>query len=278
MNTDLRPLSTTELVDKAFTLYRSNFFSFVGIAAIAHLIPLILKYFAYLTVGTIDVTDFDSRSALVFVIAEIGDIVASAIALGATAYAVSAIYFGGVARISDALRKVGTKIGRIIAIRFAVRLLTIIGLVLLILPGLFWLACYSLAIPAAILENLPVNKALTRSNELSDGSRRRILDVYIMVYLLGLILQWIFGLIERLISSMSHAPNLNAYPLFQSLLEFGVNTLVFPILGISLVLAYYDQRVRKEAFDLQLMMEGLDRISPAGADQQIALGAGGTTG
>jgi hypothetical protein len=275
MSTDLRPLSTTELVDKTFTLYRSNFLIFVGIAAVAYLIPLILKYFVN-PIGPADLMDFDSRTALVLLISEIGDIVASAIALGATAYAVSAIYFGGVTRISESLRKASAKIGRIIAIRFAVRFLTMIGLFVLVLPGLFWLASYSLAIPAAALENLPVNKALTRSNELANGSRRRILDVYVMVYLLRFVVQWIFRLIERLISSLSHAPNLNAYFPFEPLLEFGVDTLVFPLLFISLVLVYYDQRVRKEAFDPQLLMEGLDGVSATGAAQQTALGAGGT--
>ena len=33
--------------------------------------------------------------------------------------------------------------------------------------------------------------------------------------------------------------------------------LIAPILTVPLTLIYYDQRVRKEAFDLQLMMESL---------------------
>ena len=45
---------------------------------------------------------------------------------------------------------------------------------------------------------------------------------------------------------------------------------------LSLMLVYYDQRVRKEAFDLQLLMEGLGSTSPTGAAQQNVLGAGGT--
>jgi hypothetical protein len=34
--------------------------------------------------------------------------------------------------------------------------------------------------------------------------------------------------------------------------------LVGPLLTIALTLAYYDQKVRKEAFDLQLMMSTMD--------------------
>jgi hypothetical protein len=35
-----------------------------------------------------------------------------------------------------------------------------------------------------------------------------------------------------------------------------------PVTTIALVLVYYDQRVRKEAFDLQLMMESVAQPSP----------------
>jgi len=35
-------------------------------------------------------------------------------------------------------------------------------------------------------------------------------------------------------------------------------TLIAPLAVIAMSLVYYDERVRKEAFDLQLMMESLD--------------------
>jgi hypothetical protein len=38
---------------------------------------------------------------------------------------------------------------------------------------------------------------------------------------------------------------------------FIAGTLAAPIATIALALVYYDQRVRKEAFDLQLMMEAI---------------------
>jgi hypothetical protein len=44
---------------------------------------------------------------------------------------------------------------------------------------------------------------------------------------------------------------------------------VGPIGTIAFSLVYYDQRVRKEAFDLQLMMSTLDSPTLAGSPQQI---------
>jgi hypothetical protein len=51
----------------------------------------------------------------------------------------------------------------------------------------------------------------------------------------------------------------------QAVLLFGgfvSQALLGPISTIALTLVYYDVRVRKEAFDLQHMMEHLDRAAP----------------
>jgi hypothetical protein len=53
-----------------------------------------------------------------------------------------------------------------------------------------------------------------------------------------------------------------------SLSGFVAGCLTGPLATIGMSLVYYDERVRKEAFDLQLMMAGLDpvlEISPAAA-------------
>ncbi len=44
--------------------------------------------------------------------------------------------------------------------------------------------------------------------------------------------------------------------------SFLSGVLVGPLVTIALALVYYDERVRKEAFDLQLMMQALDRNAP----------------
>ena len=46
-----------------------------------------------------------------------------------------------------------------------------------------------------------------------------------------------------------------------ALADFVGASLAGPIATIALVLVYYDQRVRKEAFDLQLMMEAVGQQS-----------------
>ena len=50
-----------------------------------------------------------------------------------------------------------------------------------------------------------------------------------------------------------------------SVMTFISECLVGPLATIAFSLVYYDQRVRKEAFDLQLMMSTLDGATPAAA-------------
>jgi len=47
--------------------------------------------------------------------------------------------------------------------------------------------------------------------------------------------------------------------------NFASTSLVGPLLTIALTLIYYDERVRKEGFDLQLMMSTLEGGAPNAA-------------
>ena len=53
--------------------------------------------------------------------------------------------------------------------------------------------------------------------------------------------------------------------IWQLVATFVAYSLSFPISTIAISLLYYDQRVRKEAFDLQLMMESLGEASSTAA-------------
>ena len=59
-------------------------------------------------------------------------------------------------------------------------LFVVVGLVLLILPGLYFLARFSLIIPAIVLENRTVSSALDRSWELVLGRTGRVLCVVLL--------------------------------------------------------------------------------------------------
>ena len=123
---------------------------------------------------------------------------------------------------------------------------------------------YSLAVPACVVESLPARPAIKRSIELSKGARGRIFVLGLLVYAVRVLLGIVFG-IPFLIYAMRHLGH--ALPLgllaMQQLAAFAVNTLIGPIYSTGLTLFYYDQRVRKEGFDLEWMMRSAGLTQPA---------------
>ncbi len=140
-----------------------------------------------------------------------------------------------------------------------------IGFVLLIVPGIILWLMWALTIPVAVLEDKGLRDATSRSAELTKGNRGRIF----MIYFLFIVLMYIVTLLWEVpifaaigILARSGARPVTVLPVWTQVAlpvcTFLSQCLVGPLLTIALSLVYYDQRVRKEAFDLQLMMSTID--------------------
>ncbi len=121
----------------------------------------------------------------------------------------------------------------------------------------------SLAIPAAMVEKLTVRAAMRRSKGLAAGTKGRIFVVLLIAGVLYLVVAVLESPATVL---MAFAPKQEHYmaQAVTLLISFLGHTLVAPIGLIGLTLIYFDQRVRKEALDLQLLLEG--NRPPAAAD------------
>ncbi|MGA9586105.1 MAG: hypothetical protein WBQ95_12300 [Terracidiphilus sp.] len=113
---------------------------------------------------------------------------------------------------------------------------------------------YSLAVPACTVENLKPRDAIRRSIQLSKGSRGRIF----MLGLLALIIQLgLTGITQGffIVVGIKHHGVLPVWmSVMQQFLAFLTNTFVGPIYATGFTLFYYDQRVRKEGYDIERMM------------------------
>jgi hypothetical protein len=148
--------------------------------------------------------------------------------------------------------------GPIVGILVGVLLIVLLIAALWFTTTLF--ARYALSIQACVVEDLPAKQALKRSAFLAKGSRSRILTVYTVF----LILTWVVvaGLGALLAVFSKHLGPVFSVALNQlATLISGIFTA--PLATIAMSLVYYDERVRKEAFDLQLMMDSLDSTQPA---------------
>lgn len=132
--TELRPLSLGELLDRTFSLYRRNFWLFVGIMAIPSVFSVPFN-FGFLSMRNPGLGGRPSPTAAVgaslFVLAFFCLFwIMYSLAIGAATYAVSETYLGREATVRGSYRKVRNKFWRIIGLVLNVGL-RMIGIVII---------------------------------------------------------------------------------------------------------------------------------------------------
>lgn len=137
-----------------------------------------------------------------------------------------------------------------------------LGLLLLIVPGI-WLAwAWLLAMPALLIEGVRGRAALKRSFDLVRGRWWRTLGVFLLGFILvsitSAIVQALF-FVGMFLDSATIALILVLYSL-ASIVGLLITT---PFISALLVVAYFDLRVRKEGFDLELLAQGIGGQAPA---------------
>ncbi len=134
--------------------------------------------------------------------------------------------------------------------------------------GCFLMMRYALVVPALVLENITARQAIKRSVALAKGNFWRIFLTFMLMYLISTsiisICQGPFWVAMFVIGIKN-----GVMPLWLSLpmtISGGIGGAVSgPLMVIALTLLYFDARVRKEGFDLQLMMANLQQERPGSA-------------
>jgi Membrane domain of glycerophosphoryl diester phosphodiesterase len=256
----LRPLSLGELLDRTFQIYRNNFLLFAGIAAVAYLPMFIIRS------GLVLAPQLLGSSASVAVV--VGGLflvvlylVGVAAAQSGTIIAVSSIHLSQPITISEAYRHVSEMLGRIILLTIGVGMGIGLGFLFLIVPGVVLLLMWALAIPVAVLEDASLGEATSRSRALTAGHRGRVFMIYLVFSMLsgmvGGALAAPLAVVAILDRNAAHE-TLAIVQILMVLASYLSQILVTPLMTIAFSLMYYDERVRKEAFDIELMMKGLE--------------------
>jgi hypothetical protein len=138
--------------------------------------------------------------------------------------------------------------------------------------GVAWILLrLCLAFPASVFEKVSPWNALKRSSSLSLGTRGRIL----VLFLLGIALGWAVSLalavpaviVISLLPSLQGPQHASAAGTASILVFYGLGfaaqALTRPVYGIALTLFYFDQRMRKEGFDIEWMMALAGMVTPS---------------
>jgi hypothetical protein len=116
---------------------------------------------------------------------------------------------------------------------------------------------YSLGVPASVIEDLKARKAIRRSIELSKGSRGRIFVLLLLIFVIeiGLVTITQLFFVFAMFAAVRHHAEVPVWmQITQQIVGFLTNTFIGPMYATGLTLFYYDQRIRKEGFDIEWMM------------------------
>ncbi len=251
----LRPLSVGEIIDASFQIYRRHFGALAAIVLVCNSLPLLLQIFLEAAGG--------AREHPVMMLAYyIFYVVMSSIATAATVFVVSESYLGRTIAAREALSRATPFVGRVIMASILFGFLAIVGFILLVVPGVVIVCGLVLATPALGIEALPsATAALGRSWNLTRGFR---LKVFGLLFLLGviLVLPWLaVSMLMGVIAAMAAVGGAGRSPMVFVVLGVAIGGLVqfflYPLSHAALTITYYDLRVRKEGFDLELLASTL---------------------
>ena len=243
------PMTTGVLLDRALQLYTANFALMLGIGAVAY-VPFYLIMLVVESALGFNAASGALTAVLYFVAFIIlWSSVAFPIAGGAATYAISEKYLGNAVTIAEALRRGLACFWRLSLAEIAATLRMLFGFLLLIVPGVLWMLSYALIVPVILIEDLKAMPSLARSRDLMSGHRGKAfcimivpLTLQIVVSLgLGMIADWIFP------------GEAGETTLLGSALDSFLSILFTPFFEIATILLYYDMRIRKEGFDLDML-------------------------
>jgi hypothetical protein len=274
----LRPRSAIEIVDTAFTIWRRNIgqMTIIGIAATLPLVLALMLGFGSLFAGFGSRFDEAKLVAMVpmMLIFIVVVVLWMAVVDGAMTLAAGDAYHGREVSAASALRGAVSKGGTLVLSNI-LRMLTIFAVVLvggvvvallgqanggvavllMIVLGVVSLLLFARLFAttnAVLFENSGASESLSRSFALSKDSAWRIFGVILLAYIVLVVAQIAIGMTVQVVISM-----ILKSPIIAGIVGNVIGALLYPFLSIALMVLYFDQRIRKEGYDLDVMSSGM---------------------
>ena len=268
--TALKPMGFTDILDATFSLYRKHFSLFLGLVAFSVLSELASHLL-------LDFSEFFfDRSLLLGIATGLIAVTFSIIGIGGIVIGSGATYLGENVTIHSVLQRTMDRFWLLLgcfllwSLVIAVLTITIIGIPFAIHFAVRWGL-----FPGTIMFEKPViSSALGRSSELVEGMWWRVFGMFLAIFLLSTA---VHATIEISIGFILIATNLvsevdfidilgwglfgesfeAATPLFHAILiviHLVVHAIDYAIWIIGITLLYFNQRIRKEGFDIEMQV------------------------
>ena len=259
----LRPLSVGEMLDAGFRLFRARFWTLI-VCVLVPVVPLTIV--ATGVQASVDPNAFDldntetvdSGTALAgTLVASLIQFAAAALAIAACFKAISAAYLGDHAGVSESLRYALGRLAPLIAAYFIVVILVVLGILALIVPGIWIAVKLSMTFPAVVSERKGPFASIGRSWSLTSGNWWRVFGTLLVVLLITFVLQIALGgVVGGLLAVSDNVSELTA-AIVLTLVNLLTLVITYPLWASVTSVVYYNLRVRNEGFDLHLLAQDM---------------------
>lgn len=252
----IRPRRPTELIDASLALLRGRYLRLMALAAVP-LAPYVLVSLALaLRYGASAEQEWWAELVLL-------EFSCGAVAYAALSLAIADLYHGRPLDTAGALRKTLPRTWTVITSSLVSTAITLVGLALIIAPGIYFMALFFGVPIIAVLEHRGFADTFRRSTRLADGHVLAILGSYGLAWLVVSLL----AVIAEVIAGGGLLPQ---RPVAANLVGNLFAIIYYPVLAAVATLLYYDLRIRKEGYDLELMAARVVEVpADAGGDDSF---------
>lgn len=256
----LRPRSTTEIIDAAAQLFRQHYKELVTVTAL-FMIPVIIARATFMPQALSPAQLLPMSGVLGSMLWGILYFVLGTMSTAAVVVIVSDSYLGREVTISGAIKRMVGRLGTVVGAVLMQGILSALGIFFFFI-GAVVVACWLFATTNVVMvEGTGITDALARSRKLARGSVGRIFRTVA----LAAVMVW---LLEALVSTallLVFSPFRSESAVVTFALQLTPNVVaifIVPFITVVITLLYYDLRIRKEGFDLELMARELGFVTP----------------
>ena len=251
----LRPMDVGDLLDETFALYRQNFSLFAGIAAVFIIPETIITA---IVTGVFTASGPAAGSVLLFIFGLLLGYLFQELTTAALALAISARYLDRAITVGEAYASVGVSTFVTLIVALIIEgVLVVVGFFLLVIPGIYLAVSFVFVAQTVVLERTGAWQGLQRSRELVRGSWWRVFFIWLLVSVLVGILTAIVQGVFHAIVALAGASGVTT-SVISSIASGATSIFLLPVQLGALTLLYYDLRIRKEGFDIELAAMSLE--------------------
>ena len=267
---DLRPLGIGEILDVAIKIYWRNALTFFA-AVLVVVLPVQVLIALVQASATPSFRESGFRSdtsgqsvgltvTATLLVAILG-FVAGTLATGACYKGVADAYLSERANWKSSLRFAARRLHSIVWVTILGAILAALGLIACIVPGVYLYVSWIVAVPVLLTEGLKGRKALGRSRQLVAGRWWPTFGIVVLgAVLTGIVNSGIGAALGA--ASFGAGTDTPAGVLLAIASGTVGSTLTTPFTAAYISVLYFDLRVRKEGFDLQLLAERVGIARP----------------